>query len=302
MSDRRILVIGLPFFGARVAKSLRGAGYRARYASNPGRDLTRWPGLARDIIRADAIYAIGSSVRRNAPLDLLARAGKATLVHWVGTDVLVALEDWRAGRASSRVLERGVHCADAPWLIDELRPLGITVEERLLPVPVLAGSVQPLPSTFRVLIFLRRTPHSAYDVESTLEVIRRMPEVQFAIVGGYVPPEPFANIEVLGLRTDMRPVYQDCVVLLRLMRHDAMSHSVIEAASFGRYVLWSYAIDGVQKVDGADAAIAAIADLQRRFTSGELPPNTDAARQMQAKYSYERSLEQIRGDLDRLLA
>lgn len=302
MSGRRVLVIGLPFFGTRVAESLRSAGYDARYAPHPGRDASRWPGLAREIMSADAVYAIGSSIRIGSPLDLISRARKALLVHWVGTDVSVALDDWRGGRVSERVIRRSLHRADAPWLVQELCPLGIKAKERLLPVPVAIGSVLPLPEEFRILVYLPVEPQPDYDVEATIEVIRSVPDVRFAIVGGYAPPEPIANVDVLGFRNDMPEVYRSCVGLLRLMRHDGMSHSVIEAASFGRYVTWSYEMEGVQAAPGAASAAAAIRRLHEQFRAGSLEPNVAAATHMQTKYNHERLLTQSCRDLDRLLA
>ena len=302
MSGRRVLVIGLPFFGTRVAESLNSVGYEARYQPHPGKIASHWPRSGVEILQADVIYAIGSSIRMNSPLDLISRAGKSMLVHWVGTDVSVAVADWREGQVSERVLKRSIHRADAPWLIDELSVIGIHAKERLLPIPVAIGSPQPMPERFQVLVYLPSEPQEDYDVEATLSVIRALPEVPFAIVGGYRPPEHLPNVEVLGFVQDMPGVYRHCAVLLRIMKHDGMSHSVIEAASFGRYVLWSYAMDGITRVRGAEEAMTELRALQAKFNKGALAPNAPGARHMQEKYNHERLLAQICRDLDRLLA
>lgn len=302
MSGRRVLVIGLPFFGTRVADSLCSVGYDARYQPHPGKIPARLPKLGTEIAQADVIYAIGSSVRKNSPLDLISRLGKQMLVHWVGTDVSVAEADWREGMASQRVLDKGVHRADARWLIDELKTIGVHAKERLLPIPVAIGSPQPLPDEFGVLIYLPTEPQEDYDVEATLQVIRSMPGTRFGIVGGFAPPEHLPNVEILGFVSDMPSVYRRYTVLLRLMKHDGMSHSVIEATSFGRYVLWSYGMDGVRPVVGAEGAITELRRLEAESLAGTLQLNADGARHMQESYNHERLLAQICRDLDRMLA
>ena len=302
MSGRRVLVIGLPFFGTRVAESLNSVGYEARYQPHPGKIPGAWPRSGVEILQADVIYAIGSSIRVNSPLDVISRAGKHMLVHWVGTDVSVAVNDWREGQVSERVLKHSIHRADASWLLDELAVMGISARERLLPIPVAIGSPQPMPADFQVLVYLPAKPQEDYDVEATLEVMRLLPEVRFAIVGGYIPPEPMANVEILGFTQDMPGIYARSSALLRLMKHDGMSHSVIEAASFGRYVLWSYPLDGVTHVASAAEAVAELRRLHALYLENKLPMNSEGAHHMQQTYNHERLLAKICRDLDRLLA
>ncbi|OAI38669.1 hypothetical protein AYO38_02040 [bacterium SCGC AG-212-C10] len=301
MTSKRVLVVGLPFFGTRTAESLRGVGYDAHYLPHPGRDPAMLPQLATEILMADVVYTIGSSVRRNSPLDLIARTGKAMLVHWVGTDVSVALDDYRDGAVSDRVIRRGLHRADSRWLVEELQGLGVRAQERLLPIPVAIGSPEPLPETFRVLVYLPAEPQEDYDVKGTLEVIRALPDVQFMIVGGFRTTEQFTNVEVVGFVHDMPAVYRRATVLLRLMKHDGMSHSVIEAASFARYVVWTYAIDGVLASADAGEAAATLRELHEQFLAGTLDPNNGGAEHMRMQYRHERVLAQICRDLDRLL-
>jgi hypothetical protein len=251
----RIAVVGLPFFGARVARSLRGEGFRAKYVPHPGRNALAWPGAIRTLLRADLVYTIGSSSRKWGPADLMAMAGKSIVMHWAGSDVLDGLKDWEAGRISNRVLERAVHWTAAPWLGEELKPLGISPEWRPLPMPIKTGESLPLPSTFRVLVYHGKLPHRAYNIEGMLEVIRALPHIPFVLVGGYQPASVPENLEVVGWVDDMKAQYARTSALLRLVHHDAMSHSVVEALGYGRQVLWNYEVPGVRKVDGAEDAI-----------------------------------------------
>src|SRR5690606_20500057 len=103
------------------------------------------------------------------------------LVHWVGSDVMHATEAWRRGRLSPRLRDGAVHWVDAPWLAEELAPLGIRAEEHPLPMPIAIGEPLPMPPEPRVLVFLPRNPHRFYDVEGTVRLIDRLPTVPFTV-------------------------------------------------------------------------------------------------------------------------
>lgn len=251
----RIAVVGLPYFGVRVASSLAAAGFDARFVPSPRAGL-RNPGAAAHLARARLVYAIGSSIARGSPLDLLARTGKRVLMHWVGTDVQAARQAARLGRVSGR-LRGAAHWADAPWLIDELAPLGVEADEHPLPMPIAFNEPLPAPAEHCVLVYLPEGSGPNYDVEAMTRVIDTLPGVPFVAVGGGRLERP--NVEVLGYVTDMRTVYRRVSCYLRLVHHDGLSHMVVEALSAGRRVIWSYSLPGVTMVGSPEEAAAAIA-------------------------------------------
>jgi glycosyltransferase involved in cell wall biosynthesis len=258
MSKRvRIAVTGLPFFGTRVALTLREAGLAAYFIPTL-REAVREPRNLRRMAKADLVYAIGPSIEKRSPLAMLSLLRKRIVIHWVGSDVEYAIEAWRHGKSSERLIHDATHWADASWLAEEIRPIGVQAEERPLPMPIAFGVPAPMPEEHGVLISLPREPHSAYDVEGTLEVVAALPGVRFSLVGGYEPPVSLPNLSNLGFVDGMASVYRDHSVFLRLMRHDALSHSVVEALSFGRRVVWSYPLPGVDQASGVEDAISAL--------------------------------------------
>lgn len=294
--SERIAVAGLPYFGQRVAASLRTQGFASTYVPTPGPAWLREPSTLPSLLRADLVYAIGSSVRRRGPLDLLARAGRPILVHWVGSDVRHALQAWQERKVSPRVLTGAIHWADAPWLIEELAPLGMRVAEHPLPMPIASGHPLPMPETPRVLVYLPQNPHSAYDVEGTLAVIDALPDVSFLLAGGYPLSPPRPNVEALGWVTDWAAVYARTSIFLRLTHHDGLAHTVIEALSYGRHAAWSRPFQGVRHVSGRSEAIAAIRDL----TAGPLPINEEGLRAVE-RYRAGRILPETAAELRSLL-
>lgn len=298
---RKISVIGLPFFARRTAAALRSAGYDARYVPRPGNSPRRWWRVLSTILTSDLVYAIGSSVSRTSPLHLVSLTGKPIVLHWVGTDVQVALGVHQEGRTSRRLVERATHWADAPWLVQELRMIGIDASELLLPVPAAIGSPMPLPERFTALIYLPRDFQISYDAEATMEVVKALPEISFMVAGGYRPPQALTNLEILGFVEDMPAVYARSTALLRLTHHDGMSHSVIEALSFGRHVLWSYPLSGAIRVSTAEEAITVIRELAARFAEGDLAVNAEGAARVTEKYHPAKILEEVRRGIDSLL-
>jgi hypothetical protein len=214
-------------------------------------------------------------------------------MHWVGTDVVHALTAQREGRVSARL--RGcTHWADAPWLIDELAPLDLTVAEHPLPMPIAIGAPKPMPSEPRILVFLPARPHAAYDVAGTIEVVDRLPDVQFTVIGGFALKRP--NVENLGFISGMSEVYARSSCFLRLVHHDGLSHSVVEALSFGRDVIWNYPMPGVTRVTGSAEAIQAVkAHAERPLEVNEA--GIEAAR----RYLPRRVLEEAQAGIEALL-
>lgn len=302
MTEPRVAVIGLPYFASRAARELRRVGIDARFVAHPGRSPRAWAAMAASLARARAVYAMGSEVSVNSPLDLLARLRRPILMHWVGSDVVYALAAARRGRLSRRLVRHARHLADAPWLADELATIGVTARELPLPVPAAIGGLLPLPPEFRVLVYLPGEFQADYRVDDTMEVVRSLSDVQFTLVGGY-RPQPLPNLEVLGRVPDMPAIYARVAAYLRLTHHDGMSHSVIEALSFGRYVFWDHELPGATTmVTNPAEAAEALRSLAARFASHSLAPNQTGAAYVRERFDPARVVADVRAELERLLA
>lgn len=280
----RIAVTGLPFFAQRVAASLRREGFDARYVP-AAREALRRPRRLLYLLRAQIVYAIGPSIERRSPLDLLARLGKAVVIHWVGTDVEYGVRAVSAGTASRRLVGKAMHWTDAPWLANELVDAGIEAEVRPLPMAIAIGEATPMPVEHRVLVYLPVAPGPAHDVAGTLAVVEALPDLAFTLVGGYVPDGRYTNLRSEGYVRDMASQYRAHSILLRLTHHDGLSHSVVEALSFGRQVVWTHHLEGVRQVSGPDEAIATL----RELTAGPPGLNSEGLRTA-AEYRVEKTV------------
>ena len=123
---------GMPYFGRRLAGLLAGDGWQASYLETRSWGARAAVGALLSARAADLVCMVGGQIARLSRPHLLALALRRPMAMlWAGSDVLYARRVVAAGRAT-RALARGVtHWAGAPWLAEELKPLG--VEARWLP-------------------------------------------------------------------------------------------------------------------------------------------------------------------------
>jgi hypothetical protein len=290
MANPRVLVLGLPYFGTRIADALGKAGWEARFLPHPGRSPAGWARVGAALIRADVLYLVSARVERHSPLDVLLRAWRRPVaVHWVGTDVLIAREQFAAGRLSHRAARRPTHWADAPWLVDELAEMGIEAEFVRLPVHGLAAETLPLPERFKVLLYLPvdAFDREVFDTETILHLPDEFPDVPFILIPSppeTLPPGLPPNLDARAWVDDMDALYREISVVVRLVSHDGMPFMALEAFSRGRYVVYPCQLPGATVAAGFEAARAAVAGLLARHEAGTLTPNAAGADWVRREY------------------
>lgn len=295
----RILILGLPYFGKRLAKELGDMGWRAAFLPHPGRSAAGWAKVAKDAARADIVYLIGSRIDRSAPQDRLLRLRRRPVViHWVGTDVQIALEEYARDNISLRVAERPVHWCDAPWLVDELRTIGVMSDYVPLPIPIDAGVPPPLPERFRVLLYypVDAFDREVFDIETMLRLPAEFPEAAFTLIPS--PPETLpqplpANLEARAWVEDMDALYRETTAVVRLTSHDGQSFMAAEALSRGRYVIWTQPMPGCIRAEGFEAVSAALRELLERHEAGTLALNMDGRRAVLNRFGEGRPLKEL---------
>jgi hypothetical protein len=126
-------------------------------------------------------------------------------------------------------------------------------------------------------------------------VVSALPGVRFLLVGGF--EFEAANVENLGFVADMASVYARSSLFLRLVRHDGLSHTVIEALSYGRQVVWKYALPGVTTVADTEGAISAV----RAHVGGPLALNEEGM-EASTRYAPDRVVSEATVALEAMLS
>lgn len=295
----RVLVLGLPYFGRRLAADLATLGWQAEYLPHPGRSLPAWGRVAAAVARADIVYLIGSRLDRGSPQARLARVRRRPIViHWVGTDVQIALDEHRRRNADARLAERAIHWCDAPWLADELRQAGIRAEYVPLPIPVPEAEPPPLPARFTVLLYypVDAFDREVFDWDTMARLPGAFPGVRFLLIPS--PPETLPgplppNLEARGWVEDMDALYREVTVLVRLTTHDGQSFMAAEALARGRYVIWTHPMPGAIHASGFEAVSAALRRLLERHDAGALGLNLDGRRRVLERFGGGAPLREI---------
>jgi len=192
-------------------------------------------------------------------------------VVWVGTDV-ERLRDHTFKVPHAR-RTRLAHLAIAPWLVDELRQVG--VDAQYVPILGVTPSPREIPrETFEVLSYLPEPRRSFYGRSHVYEVARQLPHTLFNVVGaGEADPSAPRNVRFHGWLKSVGPLLDQCSVLLRVPDHDGMSFMVLEALARGRYVLWKQPLQGVIQVTTPDDSLRALRELETRWAARSLDYN-----------------------------
>lgn len=303
----RILILGLPYFGKLLAKDLGELGWQAEFLPHPGRSAPGWAKVAGAAARADIVYLIGSRIDRKSPQDRLLRLRKkATVIHWVGTDVQIAVEEHRKHNVSLRVAERPLHWCDAPWLVEELRTIGVISEYVSLPIPIHVPPAPPLPEEFRVLLYypVDAFDREVFDGETLLRLPGAFPDVPFTLIPSPADtlPQPLPpNLTCFDWVDDMDALYRETTVVVRLTSHDGQSFIAAEALSRGRYVIWTFAMPGCIRAVGFEEVAGALAGLIEKHRAGELKVNQSGRRSVLERFGKGRPLRELDERLRALL-
>jgi glycosyltransferase involved in cell wall biosynthesis len=197
------------------------------------------------------------------------------VMFWCGSDTLGARKEFDAGRVDAWAAER-VHWAGSPWLAEEVRSMGLQCEYVPSTWVHAPETLPPMPETFAVLAHLSSAARvELYGIDHLFEVARRMPDVQFHVVG-LLPGEKLnspRNVTVHGRVPSLVPFFHQCSVLWRPARHDGLSFVALEALGYGRHVLWSYPFPECTIAKDAVSGYQEIQRLYDQHRQGKLRVN-----------------------------
>lgn len=271
MRKKRAVVVGLKYYAKFLADLMNAetsdwqlsAYGRSRMSTLRAINALRW---------ADALISFGGPAPNAALIEAARRRNIPVFVIWAGSDVLKAREDPFALEVVKQ--EEFINLADGPWLVDELRPLGIEAEYFPLTAVRSGGPVKPLDATFRVLTYLPEPRRDFYGASLVYDIARAMPGVPFMVVGaGGRDERAPANVHFAGLVNDMQNRIDACTVLLRQPEHDGKSMLVLEVLARARHVIWNYRFPHVRFARDSSDIVAQLRELQELHSRRELALN-----------------------------
>jgi glycosyltransferase involved in cell wall biosynthesis len=291
--DKSIVIIGLPFFASMIAKRWQEEGKNAQYLPMDS-FYNKIKGIIR-LYKADVVYRIGGIDRGKLSFLLSLKPKGKIVLHWCGSDVLNVIRDFKNGSYNKKFLLKAIHLAGAPWLAAELKQIGIYAEVIPLVSLQLFEDPPPLPTKFRLLVYLTTDKPIFYGRSVIYKLAEEMPDVEFLIVGSNAEdhPKPPQNLSFMGYVKDMKEIYSQVTALIRFTEHDGFSFMVIEALSAGRYVFWTYPLEGVIQVKSYEQLKNEVIRLKKDFLDGDLGLNSEGLRAVRNKYNPKEFYEKL---------
>lgn len=300
-----IVLTGQGKWASLLARGLKEhAGLPVRVASldnvRDALDPSAWLTLARADLVVRVGFRPGARTWRGLIADTALRAvrrlhpGQSTAYYWIGTDVQGLVRDADAGSWPNWLeneLARSAHAAVSENLVKELALIGVTAD--MLPHPPINAAtgfdVPPLPAQFSVLTYIPDARREFYGASAILDAARRLPGVDFRVLGGTGQAGSPPNVEYLGWVHDLDRRYAESACVVRMVEHDGCGGTVLEALSYGRPVIYSQDHKDTIFVSFGDSATLArqIKSLHERHVAGELGPDEALARSTREFYSPE---------------
>jgi hypothetical protein len=243
--------------------------------------ISRWLSMLLNLLRSDAVYVLGGTLREGYFFKLARLLRKAIVMHWVGTDCLLAAQDIQKGLSSNSLIQYCAHWVEVAWIADELARLGISTHVVPLTSTTFPQKISPLPAEFTVLAYLPEYRNEFYGTDLIFLLAHEFPDLKFLIVastedsawvnGKNVPP----NMSFLGHPDDIGDIYGMSTVLVRITGHDGLSFMVLEAMAHGRYVIWNHALGPVLVSKNYEQVSTEISKLVNLHQAGRLRVNYD---------------------------
>jgi hypothetical protein len=220
----------------------------------------------------------------------------SAFIYWIGSDVTQFLLTDKAspeGFRSRALLYQNITVTQ--HLSDELAGAGlestvVAIPRHLPPVP---SPLPGMPETFNVLSYIPTQRFRFYGGAEVITAAEGLPEARFKILCNTTPPDDQSwpeNVEFVTQTDDMKGMYADCCVFLRMTEHDGCPATVAEALLFGRPVIHTYPRDHCIYVPHGDAERLTL-ELKRLYSLHEesrLAPSQDIARWAAHEYDEDR--------------
>jgi len=281
----KIALIGNNYFGELLAKQLSEFDTKNSYIfyDTNAKNIDKIKFLL-SILFIDTVYSISASLNDGGALNLALKFRKKIVQHFIGSDVLTAIEDFKHKRINKDLVVNSHYLCEVDWIKSELSTIDINAN--IASIAIYDKEVQhQLPDTFTVLTYMAKGKEEFYGMDDFMTLATAFSDVPFKIAGidSYDKELP-RNIELLGW-VDMDKEFQNTVCFIRNAQHDGLAFSILEALGNGKIVLYNYQFPYVNYFENSDDIIEYIANAKKEFEAGKLEINYQAINFIKKEYS-----------------
>jgi len=234
-----IAIIGNSHFGAILTEQLNRFDKNNSYKFyNTNEKIVDKIKFALHILNIDIVYSVSGSIRAGGALALVFKFNKKIVQHFIGSDVLTAIEDFKNNKIDKKLIKKSKYFCEVDWIKEELQD--INVNAKVQAIMVYENFITPQNfDDFSVLTYMGKGKEKFYGIDNFIQLAKDFPELNFKIAGidGY--PNLPNNIKCLGW-IDMQKEMQKNSIFIRNAKHDGLGFTVIEALALGRVVFYNY--------------------------------------------------------------
>lgn len=291
----KVLLFGSDFFTKIISEIYQEAGHETRIMGRAS--LIQKVQAVKDVLWCDEVYLVSGRDLNSVKLLRLAMAlKKRIIIHWTGTDVVHATQQYQKDHVVPNAQYPHIDLAVASHLQQELLEIGIHAAYVPIASQDLNFRVLPAPETHMVLCYLPEGRETFYGIEILKALAKKHPEVPFCILAnnGGKDAQKLPNLHYMGTvgRKKMEELFGKCSVLLRYPEHDGLPVMMLEAQGFGRQVIHRYPFPYV--ITPEEDSIESIDAALRKVLSEPPRVNQEGADYVRREFTKERILQRYR--------
>jgi hypothetical protein len=285
----KVSIVGLPYFSCKLAKKLALYDKNNVYvAYNTFYSRYEQVKYIFDLCNTDIVYSIGGCIKGNRTIDMALATGKTVIMHWVGTDVLEATNDYKKGIFKKPYFKNIRHLCEVSWIQDELKLIGINADAaQFITFDDAYAVFGGFPEQFSILSYVGKGREKFYGIDMLIKLALDFPAVEIKVTGisNYMEQMLPTNLKLLGWVDSMNEQYLNCVLYLRLPQHDGLAFSVLEALRNGRYVGYSQKLEHTYHIDNYASLHKLTSGLIKKWLAKDLSENVDGMNYVAKVYS-----------------
>jgi len=286
----KIAIIGNSYFGNILAKQLNEYDTKNNYVFyNTSESKVEKIRFFFNLPFVSTVYSVSASISEGGALQMAMKFRKKIVQHFIGSDVLTAVEDFKSDRINKNLVNASKFLCEVDWIQSELSTISINADIASLAIYSKSNTPKPF-EKFTVLTYMSQGKEKFYGIDSYIELAKSLKDVEFRIAGieSYSEKLP-KNIKLLGW-INMDDELQASTCYIRNAQHDGLAFSILEALGYGRIVFYNYKFPYTNHFTNSDELIREVTKLKEDFETGNVDVNYEAIEYIQTQFAKEKVL------------
>jgi hypothetical protein len=187
----------------------------------------------------DIVISLNGVTDYSRSINWVLKFKKKLLFVWQGTDALLALQRIKNGTLYRAYIDNAFHFVDSPWLETEVKALGLR-PKRVMFKPIIVNHPLTHHHTLSVATYISQARKEFYGYSRVVKLAEAFPNITFHVFG--MPSDALIhppNMCFWGWTNHdiFLSQLKNTSIFLRLVEHDGLSVSLLEALSYGCEVI-----------------------------------------------------------------